>query len=101
MSDFYVMLVFYHSHLKDCPVKEKCTASKRNGKIVQRSEYTESLECNKERVSQNRELYRQRQSIVEHPYGTIKRLPKAFGRGFNYISTKKTKERASADTGFM
>ena len=81
---------------KDCPVKEKCTASKRNGKIVQRSEYTESLERNKERVSQNKELYRKRQAIVEHPFGTIKRQ-----WGFSYILTKKTKERASADVGFM
>ncbi|MFP4048030.1 MAG: transposase, partial [Bacteroidales bacterium] len=81
---------------KDCPVKEKCTASKRNGKIVQRSEYTESLERNKQRVDKNKELYRKRQAIVEHPFGTIKRQ-----WGFSYILTKKTKERASADTGFM
>ena len=81
---------------KHCLVKEKCTASKRNGKIVQRSEYADSLESNKQRVEENRELYRKRQAIVEHPYGTIKRQ-----WGFSYILTKKTKERASADVGFM
>ena len=37
-----------------------------------------------------------RKTIVEHPYGTIKRQ-----WGFNYIMTKKTMERASADVGFM
>ena len=81
---------------KECPVREKCTASKRNGKIVQRSEYTDSLERNKQRVEEHKELYRKRQAIVEHPFGTIKRQ-----WGFSYILTKKTKERASADTGFM
>ena len=34
--------------------------------------------------------------MVEHPYGTIKRQ-----WGFNYIITKKSIERASADVGFM
>ncbi len=37
-----------------------------------------------------------RQSIVEHPYGTIKRQ-----WGFSYIITKKGKSRATADVGFM
>ena len=86
---------------KECPVREKCTASKRNGKIVQRSEYTESLERKKQRVEEHKELYRKRQAIVEPPFGTIKQLPKAFGRGFSYVSTKKTKQRASAEIGFM
>ena len=79
-----------------CIVKAKCTSSKRNGKIVQRSEYTEGLELNKKRVEANKILYKQRQSIVEHPYGTIKRQ-----WGFSYILTKKYKKRASADVGFM
>ena len=41
-------------------------------------------------------LYKRRQAIVEHPYGTLKRQ-----WGFNYILTKKGIERASADVGFM
>ena len=41
-------------------------------------------------------LYKRRQAIVEHPYGTIKRQ-----WGFSYILTKKGKERASSDVGFM
>jgi len=35
-------------------------------------------------------------TIVEHPYGTIKRQ-----WGFSYISTKKQIKRASADVGLM
>jgi len=41
-------------------------------------------------------LYKRRQAIVEHPYGTLKRQ-----WGFNYILTKKGISRASADVGFM
>jgi hypothetical protein len=41
-------------------------------------------------------MYKRRQAIVEHPYGTIKRQ-----WGFSYILTKKYKKRASADVGLM
>src|SRR5205809_1063627 len=41
-------------------------------------------------------LYKQKQNIVEHPYGTIKRR-----WGFYYIITKKGIKRASADVGLM
>ena len=80
---------------KECPVKDLCTKAK-YGKAIQRSEYQHSINQNKERIENNKEYYRKRQAIVEHPYGTIKRQ-----WGFNYIITKKYKERASADVGFM
>ena len=79
----------------NCPVKPECSKA-RYGKGVQRSEYTEYIINNKTRIEQNKELYKRRQAIVEHPYGTIKRQ-----WGFNYILTKKSLERASADAGFM
>ena len=41
-------------------------------------------------------LYRRRQAIVEHPYGTIKRY-----WGLSYMVTKKGMERAAADVGLM
>ena len=41
-------------------------------------------------------LYKRRQEIVEHPYGTIKRQ-----WGFSYILKKKGIKRASSDVGFM
>jgi len=80
---------------KSCPVKNQCTKAK-YGKGVQRSEYQEQINRNKERIEQNQDYYRRRQAIVEHPYGTIKRQ-----WGFSYILTKKYKERASADVGLM
>ena len=79
----------------NCPVKDQCTKAK-YGKGVQRSEYQQYIIDNKERIEQNKEYYRRRQAIVEHPYGTIKRQ-----WGFNYILTKKYKQRAEADVGLM
>ena len=79
----------------ECPVKVQCSKAK-YGKGIQRSEYQQYINNNKERIGQNKEYYRRRQAIVEHPYGTIKRQ-----WGFSYISTKKYIERASADVGLM
>jgi len=47
-------------------------------------------------MEQDPELYRRRQAIVEHPFGTIKRQ-----WGFDHILSKKGKRRASADVGFI
>lgn len=81
---------------KHCPARIFCTKSIRNGKIIQRSLYTKYINQNKERIEKQKDYYRRRQAIVEHPFGTIKRQ-----WGFHYIITKKYKERANADTGFM
>jgi transposase len=81
---------------KQCDKRHLCTRSKKNGKLVSRSEYAPYLEKNKEAISCNKTLYRKRQSIVEHPYGTIKRQ-----WGFNYILTKQGIERAESDVGLM
>ncbi|WP_008639301.1 IS1182 family transposase [Bizionia argentinensis] len=81
---------------KDCPVRELCTTSKINGKVLQRSEFHQYIEQNAERVLQNPEAYKKRQAIVEHPYGTIKRQ-----WGFDHIMTKNSKQRASADVGLI
>lgn len=92
---------FRTSACRYCKVRDLCTRSVKNGKIVQRSQQSQVIQSNKQRIEENKAIYRRRQAIVEHPYGTIKRLPKAFGRGFNHIITKKTIERAEADLGFM
>lgn len=78
-----------------CQVKERCTKAS-YGKGIQRSEYQELIELNKQRVKEQETYYKRRQAIVEHPYGTIKRQ-----WGFNYILTKKGINRASSDVGFM
>ncbi|HSH20450.1 MAG TPA: IS1182 family transposase [Draconibacterium sp.] len=80
---------------KTCPAKAECSKAI-CGKAIQRSEFQEYVDRNKNRIKENKQLYRKRQQIVEHPYGTIKRQ-----WGFNYIITKKFIERAEADFGFI
>jgi len=80
---------------KVCPVKDLCTKAKYQ-KIIERHEFAEALEINKQNIANNPDIYAQRQAIVEHPFGTIKR-----GWGFDHIMTKKTKSRASSDVGFI
>ena len=80
---------------KSCSAKELCSKA-RYGKGIHRSEYHEYIQINKEQVELNKALYKRRQAIVEHPYGTIKRQ-----WGFSYIMTKKSMKRASADVGLM
>lgn len=80
---------------KSCQAKSLCSTATK-GKGIHRSEFHEYIQQNKERVEQNKALYKRRQAIVEHPYGTIKRQ-----WGFSYIMTKKGFQRASADLGLM
>jgi transposase len=79
----------------NCKARKKCTKSK-TGKLISRSQYNWYYERNQKLVDDNKTLYKQRQAIVEHPYGTIKRQ-----WGFSYISTKRGITRASADVGLM
>ena len=78
-----------------CPVIELCTKNLK-GRVIERSQYAPYIEINKQNIQANPEVYKKRQSIAEHPYGTIKRQ-----WGFYYIITKKGIEHASADAGFM
>lgn len=80
---------------KACPVKSLCTTNK-IGRQIARNIYTPYYEKNRQRIEDNPELYKQRQSIVEHPFGTIKRQ-----WGFCHILTKKGKQHASADVGLI
>ncbi len=78
-----------------CPALAMCTKNKK-GRLLERSEYQPYIEKNKQNIEANQVLYKKRQSIVEHPYGVIKRQ-----WGFYYITTKKGIQRASADVGLM
>jgi transposase len=80
---------------RKCPFKSRCTRSK-NGRLIQRSEYAEYYERNRINTLEKKNLYKRRQAIVEHPFGTIKRQ-----WGFNYILTKKGMARAGSDVGFI
>jgi len=78
-----------------CKHKMECAGnaniSKSKGRYIERSEYQDYVDKNIERVKNNKELYRQRQAIVEHPYGTIKRQ-----WGFDY-TLLKGKEKVAGE----
>jgi hypothetical protein len=76
-------------------VRELCTSNKK-GRFIERSEYAEYVEQNRKNIEADKAIYKRRQAIVEHPYGTIKRQ-----WGFNYIITKRGMARASSDVGLM
>lgn len=81
---------------KDCPVRSLCTASVQNGKLIERNIYSEAFEANRANIEADPELYKRRQAIVEHPFGTIKRQ-----WGFDHVLSKKGRKSASADVGFI
>ena len=82
---------------RNCSALDQCTKNTRGrGRVIERTEHAAYIEQNRKNLEKNEHFYKRRQAIVEHPYGTIKRQ-----WGYNYILTKKGKERASADVGFM
>jgi len=58
---------------KTCLVKSLCTGRADGGREIDRSEYAQAAEENALRYSKSKELYRKRQEINEHIFGTIKR----------------------------
>ncbi|MCG8580404.1 MAG: IS1182 family transposase, partial [Bacteroidales bacterium] len=81
---------------KGCASRSKCTSVKFNGRIIRYVAGCVHVAANKQRIEANPKLYKRRQAIVEHTYGTIKRQ-----WGFDYVITKKSISRASADVGLM
>jgi transposase len=63
---------------RTCPVKDQCT-SRKGGREIDRSQYADAVEENHKRYQANPQLYRKRQEINEHIFGTIKRK-----WGYNY-----------------
>jgi transposase len=70
-----------------CHFKDKCTTAEKGRQIV-RGEYQDFLDIVDARTAANKEKYKQRQMIVEHPFGTVKRGMNAgyfLTRGFSSV----------------
>ncbi len=80
---------------KNCPFKADCVGlpnlKNSKGRHLERSEYAPFIEENTDRYQLNKHLYRKRQTIVEHQFGTIKRQ-----WGFDYTLVK-TKEKVAGE----
>ena len=92
---FYLAKHYKTNACGACSERMLCTKNTK-GRLIERSEYAPYIEQNKLNIEANAAIYKKRQSIVEHPYGTIKRQ-----WGFDYVITKKGMKRASADVGLM
>lgn len=55
-----------------CPYQNECANGERPYRTVTRSKYSKIYEETDRRMQENMELYKRRQQIVEHPFGTIK-----------------------------
>jgi len=71
--DSYQFKKYRTPDCKTCPVKHLCTGKAQGGREIERSEYAQAVAENAKRYKANKELYRKRQEINEHIFGTIKR----------------------------
>ena len=59
---------------RECPKRCLCTSSPiERGRIIERSQYQDSVDANNMRVRNEKEKYRRRQTMTEHPFGVVKR----------------------------
>jgi len=58
---------------KNCLHKNDCIKGKASYRTITRGQHAEVLEESDKIYEENKELYKQRQQLVEHPFGTIKR----------------------------
>ncbi|OWZ85043.1 transposase [Natranaerobius trueperi] len=78
----------------DCGNKSECTSAKA-GRIIARFEDEEFIDKVHENTIKKKDLYKLRGSIVEHPFGTIK---KSFG--YTYFLTRGLNS-VNAEAGFI
>lgn len=85
--DSYQFKKYRTSDCQTCPVRSQCTAKADGRREIERSEYAEAIEINKMNYKNNKALYRKRQEINEHIFGTIKRQ-----WGYNHTNLRGLKK---------
>lgn len=81
----YVVKTYTTTACSSCPFKRLCTGAK--SRSIDRSEYQNVIDENNKRVNETPDLYKQRQQISEHPFGTVKR-----SWGYTYTLVKGLKK---------
>ena len=71
--DSYQFKKYRTPDCKTCPVHALCTAKADGRREIERSQYAHAVAINKNNYELNKDLYRKRQEINEHIFGTIKR----------------------------
>lgn len=82
------------SDCSNCPKQKQCTTSS-TGRCIQRWEHEAILESVKQDTLNHNDIYKQRRSIVEHPFGTVKRT-----LGYSYFLRRKI-ENVNAESASM
>jgi transposase len=85
--DSYRMKKYRTPACRQCPAQHLCTAKADGRREIERSEYAEAVGINKVNYQINKELYRKRQEINEHIFGTIKRQ-----WGYNHTNLRGLKK---------
>ena len=71
---------------KNCPDKDKCINGDAQHRTINRSQYSNIYDETDKRFAENKELYKRRQEIVEHPFGTVKH---AMNGGYFLLRTRR------------
>jgi hypothetical protein len=94
----------YRTQVKDCrncPFNESCVPKSQlehgHGRTIERAAFEETVEENDARYNtpEGKKLYKRRQALVEHPFGTIKR-----SWGYSYTLLKGI-EKVTAEFAFV
>jgi len=81
---------------RTCPARHLCTTAPMDrGRWIERSQYQQAVQENDLRVQTEKEKYRRRQAIVEHPFGVIKRQ-----WGFDHFIVKGL-DKVETELGMM
>ncbi|MDD2482396.1 MAG: transposase [Lutispora sp.] len=79
-----------------CPEKEKCSTGQK-GRTIQDRPYQRFADEVDQRTVENVDIYKKRQRLAEHPFGTLKR-----DFGFSYFLTRGTENvRAESHMHFL
>ena len=68
---------------KECPFKDQCTTSSDDERIIKRNEQHDIYDIVNKIMVENKHMYKERQEIVEHVFGTVKR-----SLGYTYFLTR-------------
>lgn len=80
---------------KGCALRQQCTTSKGAGRRIERWAYQAVIDRQIERNGAHQKIQRQRSSLIEHVFGTLKRA-----MGHTYFLTKG-KEKVSTEVSLM
>lgn len=72
-NDQRLIYLYRTTACKECPVHSACTPSKR-GRYIHRWEYEQVIDKLKQRLTQAPDIIKRRKAIIEHIFGTIKKI---------------------------